>query len=122
MHVQRIMQFDKQTGLNSLRELNPKIASIGLQKDEQLAQVGPSISHVCVLPSLQMPVVKDMLIQVLHVGWSARICAHSFKYAGCQDCSTSHMFSYLHVSLLLLALMPLPCGVPMGAIVTVMES
>lgn len=34
------MQFDKQTGLNSVRELNPKIASIALQKDEQLSVVG----------------------------------------------------------------------------------
>ncbi|KAK9791143.1 hypothetical protein WJX73_010179 [Symbiochloris irregularis] len=38
-YTQRIMQFDKQTGLNSLRELNPKIAAIGLQKDEQLSQI-----------------------------------------------------------------------------------
>ena len=69
--VQRILQYDKQTGLNSLRELNPKLASIALQKDEQLYQV-----H-CALCNGSMGLCVPVHVQQWAI-LQACICAEQF--------------------------------------------
>ena len=37
--LQRIVQYDKTTALNSVREINPQLASLAADKDAQLDEV-----------------------------------------------------------------------------------
>lgn len=42
LHVQRILQYDKATGLNSVRELNPSLEATAADLDRQLDEVCPN--------------------------------------------------------------------------------
>lgn len=60
--LQRIEQYDKSTGLNSVREINPSLVALAAERDEQLAEV---ISYLP-LAAHDAPISEQTLYPILY--------------------------------------------------------